>query len=99
MTAEESEWICTAADFGAAFHVPHFLKSTMIVKASKNVFVLIKHLQDLKLMPGFKKVAQAILNSVLRHTCYIADNIEMLSMLQFQCHSNFKISFFFEVPY
>lgn len=61
MTAEESEWICTAADFGAAFHVPHFLKSTMIVKASKNVFVLIKHLQDLKLMPGFKKVAQAIL--------------------------------------
>jgi len=36
MTAEESEWICTAADFVAAFHVPHFLKSTMIVKASKN---------------------------------------------------------------
>ena len=81
MTAEESKWISTAADFVAAFHVPHFLKSTMIVKASKNDLDLIKHLQDLKLMPGFKKVAQATLDSVLRHTWYFADNIVMLSIL------------------
>ena len=59
MTDEESEWISTAADFVAAFHVPHFLKSTMIAKAPKNDLDLIKQLQELKLMPGFKDVAQA----------------------------------------
>ena len=49
----------TAADFVAAFHVPHFLKSTMIAKAPKNDLDLIKQLQEQKLMPGFKDVAQA----------------------------------------
>ena len=81
MSPEEEKWMGIAADIVACVHVPHFLKSTEVTRAANNDLLQIQSLIRLKSEPEYTKVASALLDSHIRHSWYLKENLVMLSVL------------------